>query len=250
MKQGLNGLIGYGIETRDGIRGTVKDFLFDEEKWIVRYLVADLGVVFPGRKVIIPRAFLQQPDWTNEHFPIDLSKEDLEKCPPLDSEPTISREYEETLNRYYKIENYWAFPYIPPLSERAIIYPPRPLRVPSKVISEKNTRTKVRSFKEVKGYHIEATDGKIGHIDDLIVDDLDWQIVYALMDTKNWVPWSKRVLVGTHWMEEISYVNQEIKINLDKETIQSAPEFDFSEPITDRYERKLFNYYENSAVEH
>lgn len=250
MKEGLSNLIGYSIETRDGLKGTVKDFLFDEEKWVVRYLVADLGIVFSGKKVVIPRAFLQQPDWTNEHFPIDLSKSDLEKCPPLESEPTISREYEETLNRHYEIENYWAFPYIPPLSERAIIYPPRPLKVPTKVFDEKNAKHKVRSFEEVKGYHIEATDGKIGHIDDLIVDEMDWQIVYALVDTKNWVPWSKRVLVGTHWMEEVSYVNEEIKINLDKETIKSAPEFDYSEPITDKYEKQLFKYYENSAVEH
>ena len=114
----------------------------------------------------------------------------------------------------------------------------------------KKNKTKVRSFNEVKGYHIEATDGTIGHIDDLLVDDLDWQIVYALMDTKNWVPWSKKVLVGTNWMEEISYVKKEIKINLDKETIQSAPEFDYSEPITDKFEKELFNYYESSAVEH
>ena len=83
-----------------------------------------------------------------------------------------------------------------------------------------------------------------------MVDDIDWQIVYALIDTKNWVPWSKRVLIGTHWMEEVSYINEEIKINLDKETIQSAPEFDYSEPITDKYEKQLFKYYENSAVEH
>lgn len=252
MKHALNDVIGYSIETNDGLKGTVKDFLFEEERWIVRYLVADLGIILPGKKVVIPKALLKQPDWTSKHFLVDLSKKDLENCPPLESEPTISRKYEESLNRYYKIENFWAFPhaYATPIGGNPVIFPKRPLKIPKKVGVEKNTQTKVRSFNEVKGYHIEAVDGKIGHVDDLLVDDLDWQIVYALMDTKNWVPWSKKVLVGTHWMQEINYKNKEMKINLNKESIQSAPEFDFSEPITDKYEKELFNYYESSTVEH
>jgi len=251
MKRGLNNLIGYRIETRDGFKGSVKDFLFDEENWVVRYLVADLGFILPGKKVLIPSFFLQQPDWTNQHFPVNLTKTDLKSCPPIESEPTVSREYEALLNRNYKIEDYWSLPYgTPPLSGNTIMFPKRPLKIPTKVVSEKNIETKVRSFNEVKGYRIDAIDGKIGQIDDLMVDDLDWQIVYVLMDTKNWVPWSKKILVGTHWMEEISYVSEELKIKQDIETLKSAPEFDYSEPITGKYEKELFNYYESSAIEH
>lgn len=57
MKYSLSNLTDYCIETNDGIKGTVEDFLFDEERWIVRYLVADLGFVLPGKKVIIPRLY-------------------------------------------------------------------------------------------------------------------------------------------------------------------------------------------------
>ena len=139
MKHALSNLIGYSIETNDGLKGTVKDFLFDEERWIVRYLVADLGTVLPGKKVIIPRALLQQPDWTKKHFLVDLSKKDLENCPPLESEPTISREYEESLNRYYKLENFWAFPYAynSPIIGNPVVFPKRPLKIPKKIGDEK-----------------------------------------------------------------------------------------------------------------
>lgn len=248
MKEGLNDLIGYTIETKDGIKGTVKDFLFDEEQWIIRYLVADLGIILPGEEVIIPQGFLKQPNWIDRNFPVDLTIEALEKCPPLASNPSVSREYEEKINSYYNVANYWVSPYMHPLAARAT-YPARPLKIPSKSVVEENTDNKLRSFNEVKGYYIEALDGKIGHIDDLFVDDLDWQIIYVLMDTKNWVPWSKRVLVGTHWMDEISYANQVLKINLDKETIQSAPEFDSSKPISNDFEIELFKHYESSEVE-
>ncbi len=248
MKEGLNGLIGYSVETKDGLKGTVKDFLFDEEKWVVRYLVVDLGKVFPGKTVIIPRTFLLQPNWKNRNFPIDMSTKGLKKSPPLESALSVSRAYEEALNKYYNIANYWSSSYVPPLNARDF-YPARPIKVPSTVIVEKDTENKLRSFKEVKGYHVEALDGKIGHIDDFIIDDLDWQMLYALMDTKNWVPWSKRVLLGTNWMDEISYSSQVLKINIDKEAIQSAPEFDSSKSITDDFEKELFDYYESSMIE-
>ena len=68
----MNELRGYQIATKDGTKGKVKDFLFDEDQWVVRYLEADLGFIFPGRKILIPRIFLKEPNWRRHHFPLDL----------------------------------------------------------------------------------------------------------------------------------------------------------------------------------
>ena len=43
MQHSLNGLIGFRIKTTDGELGTVKQFLFDDEKWAVRYFVVQTG---------------------------------------------------------------------------------------------------------------------------------------------------------------------------------------------------------------
>ncbi len=46
---------------------------------------------------------------------------------------------------------------------------------------EKDRDTSLRSFMEVKDHHINAIDGrKIGHFEDIIVDDSDWQIAYII----------------------------------------------------------------------
>jgi hypothetical protein len=37
----------------DGRIGTVKDFLFLDDRWQVRWLVTDTGAWLPGRKVLI-----------------------------------------------------------------------------------------------------------------------------------------------------------------------------------------------------
>ena len=49
------------------------------------------------------------------------------------------------------------------------------------------------------GYHIEATDGGIGHVKDFIIDDETWAIRYLEVDTRNWWP-GKKVLVSPQWI--------------------------------------------------
>jgi hypothetical protein len=46
MKLSVKGIIGYTIKGVDEVKGKVKDFLFDEETWIVRYLDGDFGLIF------------------------------------------------------------------------------------------------------------------------------------------------------------------------------------------------------------
>ena len=68
MKRSLKELTGYAVKAKDGIKGNVIDFLFDEEKWIIGYLEADLGTIFSGRKVLIPKIFLKEPEWSSHNF--------------------------------------------------------------------------------------------------------------------------------------------------------------------------------------
>ena len=53
----------------------------------------------------------------------------------------------------------------------------------------------LRSSNAVIGHHIGATDGEIGHLEDLLIDDHTWAIRYLIVNTSNW--WSgHRVLVS------------------------------------------------------
>ncbi|MDA3923836.1 MAG: PRC-barrel domain-containing protein [Kiritimatiellae bacterium] len=62
----------------------------------------------------------------------------------------------------------------------------------------------LRSMQKVRGYHIQGSDGEIGHVDDFIIDDETWAIRYLVVDTKNW--WrEKKVLVSPQWIERVSW---------------------------------------------
>ena len=236
MKRSIKILSGYSIEAIDGPKGKVKDFLFDEEAWIIRYIEADYGKLFKNRKVLIPKLFLKEPEWDKKHFPINLTKKNIESCPGLEEKMPVSREYEQLLSKHYSVDYYWPYVYNAPVTG-SMYFPPRPLRPPAKIVSEEDLDTSLRSFREIKGYHIRAIDGKLGHVEDLIVDDDDWQIVYVIVDTSNWRPWSKKVILAIDWLDEISYVDKQVMISLNTETIKNAPEYDADRPIEVDFEK-------------
>ena len=49
----VSSLKGCEIAASDGRIGTVKDVLFDDQTWRVRWMVVDTGQWLPGRKVLI-----------------------------------------------------------------------------------------------------------------------------------------------------------------------------------------------------
>ena len=76
----------------------------------------------------------------------------------------------------------------------------------------------------VRGYHLHATDGEIGHVDDFLFDER-WRVAYLIADTSNWLG-GRWVLVSTASIAKIDSPNKTIYLNLDREQIRSGPPVD------------------------
>jgi hypothetical protein len=94
----------------------------------------------------------------------------------------------------------------------------------------------------VLGYHIQARDGEIGHVEDLIVDDALWFIRYLVIDTRNWLP-GRKVLVAPAWAERVDWAERKVYVDLTRGTIKNSPQFDPSMPVNREYEVRLYDYY-------
>ncbi|MGA1874860.1 MAG: PRC-barrel domain-containing protein [bacterium] len=243
MLRSLNSLTGYKIKTKDSTIGHVDEFYFDDEKWSIRYLVVDTGTWLPGKRVLIaPAAFLGSPDWESRTFPIILTKEMVKESPPIDTNKPVSRRKETELLKYYNWPLYWKVKARGPLPSAYApteVFMPRGAKAP---VPEEGEETHIRSTREVTGYHIQANDGGIGHIDDFIIDDSDWSVRYVVIDTRNWLP-GKRVLIAPSWIREISWVESKMYVDLSRETIKSSPAYDPSKPVNRKYEERLYDYY-------
>jgi len=62
----LKALIGSPVVATDGETGSVRNFLFDDQSWKVRYLVVDVGNWLKRRDVVLPITAFEKPDWGKE----------------------------------------------------------------------------------------------------------------------------------------------------------------------------------------
>ncbi len=248
MKRSLKELKGYSIQAIDGEKGKVKNFLFDDETWIIRYLDADLGNFFKEKRVLIPKEHLGTPNWENSHFPVELTVKRIENSPDLEFDLPVSRKYEQELFEHYELTPYWPVNMSAYAGGGSMFYT-EPIITPHKeVVDEEKIDTNLRSYEEISGYYISAKDEQFGHIDDLIIDDNNWQILYVIIDTKNIVPWSKLVMLPIELIDELSYPHNEAKINLSKETIKNAPEYNPAMAINAEYEKVLYDFYGRKII--
>jgi hypothetical protein len=239
MLRKLKEIIGYKLSASDGDIGKTKDMLFDDQSWKIRYLVADTGGWLTGRKVVLPRVLLGEPEWATRKFPVHLSRSQVENSPTINEREPVSRQYESSLHQYLRIEPYWlstaggAFA----MAERAADATTR-----EETPGDTDGDPHLRSCTEVKGYHVQAADGEIGHIEDFVVDDDDWVVRYLVVDPHNILP-GRKVLVAVPWFDKIDWAASTVHVDLTREQVKNSPEFEPTAPVNRRVEERLYDYY-------
>jgi hypothetical protein len=100
-------LIGSSIEARDGAIGSIADLLFDETDWTVRWVVVDTGTWLPGRKVLLPPGCLGPPATNSGAVHTELTRQQVQDSPDIDSDAPVSRQSESSLFTHYGWAPYW-----------------------------------------------------------------------------------------------------------------------------------------------
>jgi hypothetical protein len=243
MFQSVKNLTGYLVKATDGDIGTVDQFFLSSGTWIIRYIVIDLGRWLPGRNVLVaPGMVLYPPDWNKRVIPINLTKHQIKESPEIDDRKPVSRQKEIELHKYFNWVPYW----LP--SPGGYVNPP--VSAIEDVLDEQNTAEQnkgkedpeLRSTKEILKYRIHARDGEIGHVEDFIMDDQDWIIRYLVVDTRNWLP-GKKVLLSPEWIENVSWADSEVQVDLSREAVKESPTYDPSAPVNREYEARVYDYY-------
>jgi hypothetical protein len=72
---------GYHIRASDDSVGHAADFLFDEETWAIRYLIADTRNWPPGKHVLISPQRIREVDWLDREFRVNLTRRQIERSP-------------------------------------------------------------------------------------------------------------------------------------------------------------------------
>lgn len=235
------------VNATDGEIGTVEDVYFDDVAWAIRYLVVGTGTWLTSRKVLISPYSVLPPLSNDGTINVLLTRAQVEDSPDIDTHKPVSRQHEREYLGYYGYPTYWSdsglwatggFPNLPAqaLSEYGERHEQR-----EEEINPEDAH--LRSTATTHGYHIEAIDGSIGHIVDFIFDVESWAIRYVLVDTSNWWPGSKKVLIATSWIDRINWVDRKAFTSLTREGVENSPAYDESMKLDRDFEAHLHNSY-------
>lgn len=241
-------LKGYAIEASDGRIGTVSDLLLDDSSWKLRWLVVDTGTWLSDRKVLLHPSAIGQPDHERRALPVNLTTHQVEASPGSMTDRPVSQQMESNLYRYYGWDPMWggssyfgtggiASPIsAPPLFGADA----RDAATGDTLLDEGDPH--LRSVAEITGYHIAATDGEVGHVENLLIDDVTWSVRYIIVDTKNWWP-GKHVLLSPYAVSKIEWGVREVGVDVSKEKVRESPPWDPAAIIDQYYEKRLHTHY-------
>ena len=226
MLRNVKDLRGYGIRASDSVIGKVDDFYFDDETWAIRYLVVDTGT------------------WLSEQESAHLAHRPRSRG--LDGQAAACRPDESTGERSLTSTPKTGF-----TATRSRCTSVRRLslllgrrravghgHVPGSLTTEDRIEEQLkahgtgptstpndchlRSSNAVIGHHIGATDGEIGHLEDLLIDDHTWAIRYLIVNTSNW--WSgHRVLVSPDCIRDVSWSEAKVSVGLTRQAVSDSP---------------------------
>lgn len=99
--QSTRAVTGYRLHAADGLIGHVEDYVVDDAKWIIKYLVAGTGTWLPGRKVLVSPHWIERVDWETSQVFVTLTRLAIEASPQFDPSQPVSEDYESELFDHY-----------------------------------------------------------------------------------------------------------------------------------------------------
>jgi len=258
---------GYAVEATDGAIGHVKDFYLDDAKWVIRYLVVDTGGWLSSRKVLVSPIAVGTPDWEQKLLPVSISKEQVRNSPSIDTEQPVSRQHEIAYAAHYGYPNYWGdggywgggmYPNLMmpsgggfggsdagPGDEQLEMV--RRAKGRSEMAQSESARRAhddphLRSCNTVVGYHIHASDGDIGHVAGMLIDEQTWAVRYFVVDTSNW--WlGHQVLIAPQWIKDMNWLDETVEVSMTRQAIKDAPLYDAQAAMSHEAEDRLYKHY-------
>ena len=253
-----NGLIGRPVAASDGRIGHVKDYLFDDQTWRVRWMVVDTGHWLPGRKALIhpsaigplqlpPRPAIPMLSFGAEmSVSVNLTTRQIEASPEAGEDEPVTEQMQQRLYEYYGWDPFWGAGLS---GADGIVTPPSGQPVPAEVAEGRAAGLDVPpgdphlgSAAAVKGYAVHASDGDIGSVDNVLLDDGRWVVRYFVVDTGNWLP-GKLVQLAPHAVTDIDWGGRRIVVNVTRERVRSAPAWDPLAMADAMAERRLHRHF-------
>ena len=180
MLHSVKALRGSAIAAQDERFGFVVDLYFDDRTWAVRYVVLDTGRPMPQRSVLLRTGVLASVA-SGGTLCVRLTRRQVEKQPDWLTDRPVYLQHDMTATGHPGDGH-------------------------------------LRSSGIVLGSSVEARDGMVGHVADLLFDDDGWTLASLLVDTGHWLP-GRRVQVPARTVEELDWIGHRVRLGCGREAV-------------------------------
>jgi len=95
---------------------------------------------------------------------------------------------------------------------------------------------------KLRGLAIEATDGQIGTVDDLLLDDRTWQLRWLVVHTGLWLL-GRKVLLPLSALGKPSLKTHSFTVQLTKQQVKDSPDVTTDLPVSRQLEARVYDHY-------
>lgn len=239
MIHAIRKMQGFKIHVTDDELGHVEDWYFDDERWVVRYLVVKTGFWFLGKEVLISPHSVTAVDWQAREISVNLTKQQVKESPDIDTHQPISRRKESEFHLYYNVPAYWGGL---GLWGHEMVPDGRSLEGDvDQMDGCAGEDEHLRSVKEIIGYRLHAVDGDIAQVQDFLVDEETWALRYITASLTR--GGGHRLVISSKLVDHVVWARAHVAVNASKERILAAPALEADAVVDRDFETRLFAHY-------
>ncbi len=218
----ISNMLGLTMRATDGEVGTIQDFYFDDQTWVIRYLIVKAGDWLSGRKVLLSPLSLANTPGKPASFSVSLTKEQIRNSPDINTDKPVYRQQEIQLADYYPGLDYWGKgAYKGGVANASIVSDRQIINKTFKQDNQPVADPHLRSILHLTGYRVHALDCEIGHAKDFIVTEGAWKLQYLVVETHKLFR-DKQVFVPVRNITNEQWSNAGIYVNITRSAIKNS----------------------------
>ena len=100
----------------------------------------------------------------------------------------------------------------------------------------------LQAISALKGFAIEASDGRMGTAADFLFDNTSWRVRWLVVDCGRWLK-GRKVLISPSAVSYTAIADEEFNVELTKAQVEASPELLEHQPVSRQVQSRLYGYY-------
>lgn len=222
----LSDLSGFAIEAKDGSVGKVIDFYFNDRRWVIRHIVVEIGSGSGSQKILLSPAAIKYLNHEEKGIVVDLTVDAVSNASCIDTSFSMPR-YEIDYLSYYGYAFYWGNTSVTEehaqssLDPQSVAAQTHDIFVAIDSVRRMHGDRHLRSFQKSVNYQVQATDGEIGRLKTILIDEDTWAIQYCVASTDNSWP-DQQAFLTPQVIRDINWGSGNIYVDLTLQEVKEA----------------------------